>query len=134
MSDYKEGVTASAMAILAGAGKRVAEILAPAPKWLTTVIERVEAGKKERGRPKGKLQHDDERYLIEMGRLLETGEAGKVHRAAKIVVAQNPELTPQTILKGSAIRRLCDAFKKDEALYRFLGRENAPAHSEKAAR
>ncbi len=86
-----------------------------------------------RGRPKGK-QYDDDRYLIEMGRLLETGEAGNVHRAAKIVVAQNPELTPPTIEEDSVVRRLSDAFKKDAALYRFLGQGETLTTSGKAAR
>ena len=123
MSDNKEGVAASAMAILAGAGKRAAEILAPAPKWLTTIIERVEAGKKERGRPIGSHQYDDGPYLIEMGRLLETEEAEKVHRAAKIVV-QSGQVPGAS--NDANIKRLSRAFKKDEALYRFLGRDADP--------
>ena len=123
MSDYKEGVTASAMAILAGAGKRAAEILAAAPKWLTTIIERVEAGKKERGRPIGSHQYDDTQYLIEIGRLLETGKAGSFHRAAKIVL-QGKQVPGQS--DTATIKRWSRAFKKDEALYRSLGRDADP--------
>ena len=87
-----------------------------------------------RGRPKGKLQYDDTPNLIEMGRLLETGEAGTVNRAAKIVVARNPDLAPQTVEDDSVVRRLSNAFKEDPALYRLLGREADPISLKKAAR
>ncbi len=60
--------------------------------------------------------------MIEMGRLLETGEAANPHRAATVVVAQNTQLSKHS-LEDSVIRRLTNAFNEDEELYRRLGRE-----------
>ena len=80
----------------------------------------LEEGQKPVGRPPGKT-YNDEPHLIEMGRLLEIGEVTTRHGAAKIVV-QSRQLGGNR-RDESAIRRLCDGFKEDEARYRRLGGE-----------
>ncbi len=80
----------------------------------------LEEGRKPVGRPPGKT-YNDEPHLIEMGGLLETGEAKTLHGAAKIVV-QSDQLAVFAI-EESVIRRLRDGFKEDEARYRRLGGE-----------
>ena len=76
--------------------------------------------KRRRGRPKGSRRYDDELHLIEMGRLLETREAGKLHHAATTVVQGGQVPGASTEAK---IKRLSEAFKKDEEIYRRLGRQ-----------
>ncbi len=58
--------------------------------------------------------------MIEMGRLLETGEARNPYHAVKIVVQGGRVLGASDEAK---IKRLYEAFKKDEGRYRRLGRE-----------
>ena len=120
---------ASAISVL----EHFMEIKTEVPARIKHFVEYLRNGPEPRGRPKGKLQYDDERYLIEMGRLLEKGEADNPHQAASLLVTQHPELA-RYIQKNSAIKRLSDAFKKDEALYRFLGRDADPISLKKAAR
>ena len=76
--------------------------------------------KRGRGRPKGSRKYDDELHLIEMGRLLETGEVRNPHHAATIVVQGGRVLGASDKAK---IKRLLKAFKKDEGFYRRLGHE-----------
>ena len=129
-----QSITAIARASAASALEHFMEIKKAVPARVKHFREYLRDGPAPRGRPKGKLQYDDELYLIEMGRLLETGKARNLHHAATIVVAQNSELTPPTIEEDSVVRRLSDAFKKDAALYRFPGQGEPLTTSGKAAR
>ncbi len=69
---FSESLTASARASVIWAYERLIEIKTHVPvrmeRHLSFLLDRPQP----RGRPKGKLQYDDELYLIEMGRLLET--------------------------------------------------------------
>ncbi len=99
------------------------EIKTEVPARIKHFVDYLRTPPSPQGRPKGKLQYDDTPYLIEMGRLLERGEAENVHHAAKIVV-QSGEVPGQS--DDANINRLRKAFKKDEALYRLLGRDADP--------
>ena len=121
---------ASAISIL----EHLAETKTEVPARMKHYLDYLRNVPEPRGRPKGKLKYNDEPYLIEMGRLLEMEQADNLHHAATIVVAQNPALTPPTIEKDSVVRRLSDAFKKDAALYRFLGQQETLTTSGKPAR
>ena len=133
-SRFSQSLSGSYRASVIWSYKRLLEIKTEVPARMERHLDFLINGPKPRGRPKGKLQYDDTPYLIEMGRLLETCEAGNVNHAATIVVAQNPALTPPTIEKDSVVRRLSDAFKKDAALYRFLGQQETLTTSGKPAR
>ncbi len=91
-------------------------------KWVEKFRTQLVEGPKTLGRPPENLKKHDRPYLIEMGRLLENGEAKSLHRAATIVMTKNPQLTKYA-QRASVSRRLSEAFKNDEGLYRRLGRE-----------
>ncbi len=115
---------ASAISVL----EHFMEIKTEVPARIKHFVEYLRSGPGPRGRPKGKLKYDDEPYLIEMGRLLETGKAENLHRAATNVV-QGRQVLGQS--DEAKIKRLSKAFKKDEASYRRLGREKIdnPTHN-----
>ena len=98
-------------------GQRIVDFL----DWFRT-------GPKSPGRPPGSQQYDDELHLIEMGRVLETGEVGTLHRAATTVVHGGQVFGASVEAK---IKRLSEAFKLEEIHYRRLGREkiDGPAHN-----
>ena len=114
-------LSASLRASLIPLVTRFAESKSRKTKWVDGFLTQLKEGPKKLGRPNGSLKYD-EPYLIEIGRVLENGEAKSLHGAATIVVIQNPQLTKYTQL-ASVSRRLSEAFKKDEGLYRRLGRE-----------
>ena len=70
-----QSITAIARASAASALEYYMEIRAAVPARVKHFRDYLRNGPVPQGRPKGKLRYDDELYLIEMGRLLETGEA-----------------------------------------------------------
>ena len=120
---FSRSLSASARASALSTLEHFMEIKTEVPARIKHFVDYLRTPPPPRGRPEGKLKYDDEPHLIEMGRLLETGEAGNLHRAATIV-AQGGQVPGQS--DDATIKRLSRAFKKDEALYRSLGREEIP--------
>ena len=113
----------SARAVAASAIRRLLDVKTTGKGPFERFLHWLDEGPKRRGRPLGSKKYDDEPHLIEMGRLLEEGQADTHYGAAKIVVRFRQLAGSAT--EESVIKRLCLGFKEDEQRYRRLGREKA---------
>ena len=122
-----DSLSQSARAAAASAVQRLVDVKTTGKEPLEKYLRRLKEGPKPRGRPPGSKTHHDEQHLIEMGRLLATGEAKSVRNAA-VIVARSPALA-RPAGEASVVKRLERGFKANERLYRRLGKEKAARSS-----
>ena len=110
-NDDRSSLTVSLRLSAIQACERLSEGKSVTLKWMTDHIERLRAGPKEPGRPKG-TEYDDERHCIEMAKLILQGKAKSEYAAARLV---STEEDPH--LRDAAIDRRRKKYPRNESNY-----------------
>ena len=108
---FSQSVSESARAVLSTTIARFIEVKTKPPKWAKNRLRILLKGAEPRGRPKG-TGLDDERYCVEMAKLILQGKTRSRSTAARLVSAEE-----SPYLRDTAIDRRRKKYKRNESDY-----------------